>query len=83
MVKGTGGVKTGMTGHTKRIEYFKTSVKSYAWYATTSPISYIGEMIEEFWFDDTHRRPDTWKEHRDINMVMLATSLAPDTYLII
>ena len=39
MVKGTGGVKTGMTGHTKRIEYFKTSVKSYAWYATTSPIS--------------------------------------------
>jgi hypothetical protein len=40
-------------------------------------------MIKEFWLDDTHRRPDTWKEHRDINMVMLATSLAPDTYLII
>lgn len=43
----------------------------------------IGETIETFWLDDTHRRSDTWKEHRDINMVMLATSLASDTYLII
>jgi len=42
----------------------------------------IGETIETFWLDDTHRRSDTWKEHRDINMVMLATSLASDTYLI-
>jgi hypothetical protein len=44
MVKGAGGVKTGMTGHTKRIEYFKASVKSYAWYATTSPISYRNSL---------------------------------------
>lgn len=44
------------------------------------PICYL---IETFWLDDTHRQSDTWTEHRDINMVMLATSLAPDTYLII
>ena len=43
----------------------------------------MGETIETFWLDDTHRRSDTWKEHRDINMVMLATSLASDAYLII
>ena len=27
------------------------------------------------------RKTNTWTEHRDINMVMLATSLAPDGYL--
>ena len=37
--------------------------------------------IENFWLDDTSRKSVTWKEHRDINMVMLATSLAPDEYL--
>ena len=43
----------------------------------------IGEMIEEFWLEETHRQSDTWMDHRDINMVMLATTLAPDTYLTI
>jgi hypothetical protein len=37
--------------------------------------------IENSWLDDTSRKSVTWKEHRDINMVMLATSLAPDEYL--
>jgi hypothetical protein len=39
------------------------------------------ETIEEFWLADANRESVTWKEHRDINMVMLATSLAPDGYL--
>ena len=43
----------------------------------------IGEMIEAFWLDESSWRSNTWMEHRDINMVMLATSLAPDTYLTI
>jgi hypothetical protein len=28
-----------------------------------------------------HRDDATWREHQDINAVMLATSLAPDGYL--
>jgi hypothetical protein len=39
------------------------------------------EKIEMFWLDGTNREANSWTEHRDINMVMLATSLAPDGYL--
>jgi len=39
------------------------------------------EKIETFWLDPANREADSWTAHRDINMVMLATSLAPDGYL--
>jgi len=29
----------------------------------------------------TNREANSWTEHQDINMVMLATSLTPDGYL--
>lgn len=38
-------------------------------------------MIEAYWLDATNRQAETWTEHRDINMVMLATSLAPEGYI--
>jgi hypothetical protein len=41
----------------------------------------VREDIEMFWLERTNRETNTWTEHRDINMVMLATSLAPDGYL--
>jgi len=41
----------------------------------------LREEIEKFWLNRTNRKADTWTDHRDINMVMLATSLAPDGYL--
>jgi hypothetical protein len=37
--------------------------------------------IEAFWLDPAQQRSATWTEHRDINTVMLATSLVPDGYL--
>jgi len=39
------------------------------------------EAIEMFWLESVNREASSWIEHRDINMVMLATSLAPDGYL--
>jgi len=39
--------------------------------------------IEAFWLEPSHRRVDTWLEHRDINDVMLATSLVPDGFLVL
>jgi len=36
------------------------------------------ENIEAFWLDPLNQQAQTWKEHLDINTVMLATSLAPD-----
>jgi len=41
----------------------------------------LATTIEGFWLDPEHQQAETWKEHRDINMVMLATSLSPDGYL--
>jgi len=41
----------------------------------------LREEIEMFWRASTNREANTWTEHRDINMIMLATSLAPDGYL--
>jgi hypothetical protein len=41
----------------------------------------LAQTIEKFWLDPRNRESETWAGHRDINMVMLATSLAPDGYL--
>jgi hypothetical protein len=42
----------------------------------------LSGAINAFWMEDRHREAASWKEHRNINMVMLATSLAPEGYLI-
>ncbi|HUI39323.1 MAG TPA: hypothetical protein VLY86_00170 [Methanothrix sp.] len=43
----------------------------------------LEEQIERFWADGENRKAATWIEHREINMVMLATSLAPGEFLTI
>jgi hypothetical protein len=43
----------------------------------------LGKTIERFWMDDKNREVGTWIDHREINMTMLATSLAPDEFLMI
>ena len=43
----------------------------------------LRDSIETFWRDPANRRSDTWTEHRDINEVMLATSLVPDGFLML
>jgi len=50
---------------------------------TEALMSYLplAERIEAFWLEPKNRQAETWTEHREINMVMLATSLAPDGYL--
>ncbi len=40
----------------------------------------LREQIERFWLEPTHRASRTYREHADINDVMLATALAPDGY---
>ena len=41
----------------------------------------LGSRIDSFWSVPGHRKSRSWTAHRDINAVMLATSLAPDGYL--
>ncbi|MDT7042795.1 hypothetical protein [Candidatus Nitronereus thalassa] len=39
------------------------------------------EIIEDFWRKPTNQHQESWLDHRDINMVMLATSLSPEEFL--
>ena len=41
------------------------------------------KAIESYWREPMSRKAKTWTEHHDINMVMLATSMIPDAYLMI
>jgi len=41
----------------------------------------LQRQIESFWAASEHQRVETWTEHRDINEVMLATSMAPEGFL--
>ena len=43
----------------------------------------LGELIENFWLEPINQQSHSWTGHRDINTVMLATSLAPDGYLVL
>jgi hypothetical protein len=42
---------------------------------------FVGEAIDQFWMNDKNRKYSSWTDHQDINMVMLATSLATDEFL--
>lgn len=43
----------------------------------------FGEIIETFWREPKNRQSPSWSEHRDINEVMLATSLVPEGFLVL
>lgn len=45
------------------------------------PYQPLGQQISNFWSDPAHRLNSNWMDHRDINSVMLATSLSPKSYL--
>jgi hypothetical protein len=48
-----------------------------------APYVALGSEIKSFWLDPQHRETRTWSEHREINEVMLATSLVPAGFLFI
>jgi hypothetical protein len=41
----------------------------------------LADIITGFWLEEKNRDRGRWDEHRDINAVMLATSLAPGSFL--
>lgn len=43
----------------------------------------ISEKIEQFWLNGENRHSSNWIEHREINMVMLATSIVPEGFFLI
>jgi hypothetical protein len=45
------------------------------------PFVPLAAAIEHFWLDPEHQAARSWREHLDIDAVMLATSLLPDGFL--
>jgi hypothetical protein len=41
----------------------------------------MGDDIVAFWLNEAHRAEPSWREHQNINDVMLSTALTPDTFL--
>ena len=41
----------------------------------------LGDEIVAFWLPDGRHEDESWQEHQNINDVMLATALIPDTFL--
>jgi hypothetical protein len=60
---------------------FKEDQAVYAQLDRISPFRHWCEAIEDFWLEPRNKQSPTWTEHKDINNVMLATSLAPDGFL--
>ncbi len=46
-----------------------------------SQLARVRDAIVAFWSDAEHRDSTTYREHQDINDVMLATSLSPDGFI--
>jgi hypothetical protein len=47
--------------------------------AVLAELAPLGEEIVAFWLRPDHRQTGTWRDHADINDVMLATALVPDS----
>ena len=82
------GLSIGLKGAGKLREWL---AKNPGFFGRNSPLQQrvealmeylpLGETIERFWLDGANREAESWREHREINMVMLATSLAPEGFL--
>ncbi len=81
------GVSIGMHAQQKMMEYFRNKQTIFQLSGTPATLLFklssyqkLGSMIEDFWLSDENRLAASWTSHRDINMVMLATSLLPDGF---
>jgi hypothetical protein len=60
---------------------FGTARELKAWTKALKQYEALAEAIDRFWLEPEHQKVKSWTEHQEINMVMLATCLAPDGYL--
>ncbi len=82
------GLSIGLSGIEKLRELIENNPDIFG---NTNPLQHplyglleyvpLKEKIEQFWLDPKNRKFSSWIEHRDINLVMLATSLAPGGFL--
>ena len=65
----------------KHPDHFKNADQLTSILSRLSRFHPISKLIDDFWSEPKHRLVPSWLDHEDINTVMLATSLAPESYL--
>jgi hypothetical protein len=75
------GLSIGVQGLTRISELVEADLELATVVDDLLAYGLFAEQIQNFWSDTTHRQNSTWTDHRDINTVMLATSVAPQSYL--
>ncbi len=68
-------VQRSLNQNLNKDEYISKLIKTILNYES------LVDKIEKFWIDDKNHQYRSWIEHREINMVMLATALAPDEFI--
>jgi len=82
------GLTIGLHAIEKLLRLIKQTPHNFYWkyplhsrIASLMQYTQLSDSIETYWREPSRRQSLEWMMHRDINMVMLATSLAPDGYL--
>ena len=75
------GLAIGLQGIQRKEELIAAGNPDYA--EKLSAYFPLGEEIIEFWLNPENRRERSWREHEDINTVMLATALEPTGFLVL
>ena len=60
---------------------FSDTERLYLQLNELGPYLHLHEAINTFWLAQENQKNTLWKDHLDINSVMLATSIAPDAFL--
>jgi hypothetical protein len=82
------GLSIGLKGVEKLLDLIKDNFELFSEYkslkscvAVITRYASLSEIIEQFWMESGNKKSRTWTDHQEINMVMLATSLAPNGFL--
>ncbi|WP_292518279.1 hypothetical protein [Methanoculleus sp.] len=75
------GVSIGLRGAGPLVERVRENPDLSGWVEALVQYVPLADTIERFWMDGKNREAGTWTGNREINMVMLATSLAPGEFL--
>ncbi|MEM2320902.1 MAG: hypothetical protein QXS79_03345 [Candidatus Bathyarchaeia archaeon] len=62
-------------------EMLKRYGEAYSLAKSLANYRWVADRIESFWLNPSNMRSSSWSKHKDINMVMLVTSLIPEGFL--
>ncbi|MEM2273604.1 MAG: hypothetical protein QXX56_05260 [Candidatus Bathyarchaeia archaeon] len=75
------GLSIGLKAAERLLSLIESNSEVYTLAKSLTGYKWIAEKIEGFWLNPSSMKSSSWWAHKDISMVMLATSLMPDEFL--